>query len=134
MFLCNLLNKQVYKFTHFFVSHMCEFIICYFNQQVPRFKITGARPLQLKCWGVLCLRGSYSPVKSQKLVVGMYNKNRYHWQGTKFFYYRWADHEWTGHKNLLWLINQAASWMRSWPLKTWDGSMYIHRKFILLAA
>jgi len=26
--------------------------------------------------------GSYSPVKSQKLMVGMYNQNGYHWQGT----------------------------------------------------
>jgi len=39
-------------------------IMCYFNQQLPIFKITGARPPQLKCLGGLCPpcpRGSYSP-------------------------------------------------------------------------
>jgi len=55
-FLCDLLNKQVYKFRHFFVSPVCKFIICYFSQQVPRFKITGESP------PIKMLRGPMSPL------------------------------------------------------------------------
>jgi len=42
--------ESLVQFTCFFVSRMCEFIICYFNQQVQKFKITcrGKAP-QLKC-------------------------------------------------------------------------------------
>jgi len=48
------------------------------HQQVPMFKITGARPPQLKCWGGLCPpcpRGSYSPDTGQNIqVFAMFNK------------------------------------------------------------
>jgi len=53
------------------VSHICEFIISYFNQQVSRFKITGARPpvKMLRRPVPLCPYGSYSQAIGTGLVL-----------------------------------------------------------------